>query len=86
MKGECQWQWTGSGYKVIGNNGNSMTLPAAGYRYCGGSVDDVGSYGGYWPSTPSGSEKAWELYFGSGSVDLYSDSRCNGLSVRLVQD
>jgi hypothetical protein len=86
LKGECQWQWTGSGYKVTGNNGNSMTLPAAGIRNCDGSVRGVGSLGFYCSSTPSGSEEAWELFFNSGRVEIGRDSRCNGLSVRLVQD
>ena len=29
----CQWEFTNSGYKVTGPNGNSIFLPAAGYRY-----------------------------------------------------
>ena len=39
LKAECQWSWNGSGYKVTGPNGNSIVLPASGYRYCDGSVD-----------------------------------------------
>lgn len=30
---ECEWEFTGNGYKVTGTNGNSIFLPAAGYRY-----------------------------------------------------
>lgn len=30
---ECEWEYTGAGYKVTGPNGNSIFLPAAGYRY-----------------------------------------------------
>lgn len=30
---ECDWEFTGSGYKVTGPNGKSIFLPAAGYRY-----------------------------------------------------
>lgn len=30
---ECTWEFTGSGYTVTGPNGNSIFLPAAGYRY-----------------------------------------------------
>ena len=84
LKNSCQWQWTGSGYKVTGPNGNSITLPAAGYRYCDGSTLNVGSYGYYWSSTPSGSDWAWGLNFGSDGVYMLSDDRCSGLSVRLV--
>ena len=87
LKNSCQWTWNGSGYKVVGPSGNSIVLPAAGCRNCGGSVGDVGSDGYYWSSTPSGSENAWALSFYSSKVDMYSNyRRCNGLSVRLVQD
>lgn len=30
---KCTWDFTGKGYKVTGPNGNSIFLPAAGYRY-----------------------------------------------------
>ena len=86
LKTECQWSWTENGYKVTGPNGNSITLPAAGFRNCDGSVNYVGSDGSYWSSTPFGSDYAWNLYFGSGSVDMDYNYRCDGLSVRLVQD
>lgn len=86
LKSECQWSWTGSGYKVTGPNGNSISLPAAGYRNCSGFVGGVGSYGYYWSSSPNGSENAWDLNFSSGGVDMGNDSRCIGRSVRLVQD
>lgn len=86
LKDKCQWNWTGSGYKVTGPNGNSIFLPAAGSRFCDGDVIGVGSYGYYWSSTPSGSELAWYLVFDSGGVRMGSDDRCYGRSVRLVQD
>ena len=63
----------------------AVFLPAAGYRYCDGSVYFVGSGGFYWSSTPDGSEYAWNLYFYSGGVLIYSSLRCLGLSVRLVR-
>ena len=86
LKNKCQWTWTGSGYKVTGPNGNSIVLPAAGYRGCDGGVRGVGSDGYYRSSTPSGSEGAWSLGFGSGYVGVDYNSRCFGHSVRLVQD
>lgn len=81
----CEWSWTGTGYKVTGPNGLSITLPAAGFRDCGGSVYDVGTLGAYWSSTPRGSEYAWCLDFDSSEVRMYNYPRCRGLSVRLVQ-
>ena len=86
LKNQCTWTWTGSGYKVVGPNGNSIYLPAAGYRYCDGGVDKVGSYGRYWSSTPTGSGVAYFLCFYSGRVFMYDSGRCGGLSVRLVQN
>ncbi len=86
LKDNCQWTWNGSGYTVTGPNGNSIVLPAAGYRDCSGSVSNVGSYGRYWSSTPNGSDYALSLHFYSGAVSVYDDYRCNGLSVRLVKD
>ncbi len=82
---ECTWKWNGNGYKVTGSNGKAIVLPAAGYRICSGGVRSVGSLGNYWSSTPSGSEEAWELDFGSGGVNVRSSYRCGGRSVRLVQ-
>ena len=86
LKAECQWSWTGNGYNVTGPNGNSISLPAAGYRGCIGGVHRVGSYGDNWSSTLNGSDGAWALNFDSGGVYVHFDGRCNGQSVRLVQD
>lgn len=86
LKAECQWTWTGSGYKITGPNGSSIVLPASGFRYSDGSVYNVGSLGVYWSSTPNGSDFAWLLGFDSGGVYMYYNRRCDGLSVRLVQD
>ena len=86
LKNQCTWTWTGSGYKVVGPNGNSIYFPAAGARDCDGNVYNVGSDGGYWSSTPNGSEDAYCLSFYSDGVDMYFDDRCYGGSVRLVQD
>ena len=86
LKAKCQWSWTGNGYKVIGPNGNSIVLPASGYRDCDISVSSVGSDGNYWSSTPDGSDDAWYFFFFSGGVYVRSYDQCYGLSVRLVQD
>lgn len=55
----------------------------SGYYY--GSVDDVGSFGGYRSSTVLSSDGAYYLYLDSSDVDpQYYDDRGDGLSVRCV--
>ncbi len=86
---ECTWTWTTQngvkGYKVTANNGNSIFLPAAGYRLDTGFVDK-GLYCGYWSSSvrtdlPYG---AWGIFADSGSFARGWSSRCYGFSVRPV--
>ncbi|MBQ6726673.1 MAG: hypothetical protein IJQ89_08865 [Bacteroidales bacterium] len=85
LKTGCQWSWTGSGYKVTGNNGESLFLPAAGFRYGNGSVFPGGFSGRYWSSTPSDSEQAYYLNFReTEELAIAKISRFFGLSVRLV--
>ena len=81
----CTWTWNGKGYVVKGDNGNSIILPAAGRRNCNGDVRYVGTYGGYWSSTPYNSDYAWFLDFDSSKVLRSYNDRCLGLSVRFVQ-
>ena len=86
LENECEWTWTGNGCKVTGPNGESITLPAAGIRYCYGDVSGVGTFSYYWSSTPDRSDGAWYLFFNSsGGVGMGVDGRCFGYSVRLVQ-
>ena len=51
LRTKCKWVWTTlngvNGYKVIGPNGNSIFLPAAGYMGKG-ALNDAGSDGWYW--------------------------------------
>ena len=86
LQKECTWIWMDDyGYKVVGPNGNSITLPAAGSRLCYGDVNDVGTLGYYWSSTPGDSDYVWGLFFSSGGVTMVNYARCSGPSVRLVQ-
>ena len=86
----CTWERTTqngvNGYKVTSKkNGNSIFLPAAGYRGNSG-LRNAGSYGNYWSSSlsTSGSSGAYDLYFGLSYVGWYIDGRYCGLSVRAV--
>ena len=81
----CVWTWQEDGYRVTGNNGNSIFLPAAGDRSCDGNVYNVGSSGNYWSSTPYDSYNARLLGFYWCEVGMYTRERCLGHSVRLVQ-
>ncbi len=89
----CTWKWVTSynnvsvnGYVVTGSNGNSIFLPATGYRNSG-SLISAGSLGVYWSSSlnESYSNCAWVLYFDSGSrYSGYGNNRYYGQSVRAV--
>ena len=85
LKEYCEWTWTGKGFKVIGDNGNSITLPAEGYSHFRRGVIRVGSEGRYWSSTPVGVDYAGRLHIDSTHVNVRVDMRKNGLSVRLVK-
>ena len=85
LKGECEWRWNGSGYLVIGPNGNSITLPADGWRGDDG-IKNVSTRGEYWTSTTCGNEDAYYLAITDEIISVYSQSKRVGDSVRLVQN
>lgn len=86
LKTNCTWEWqTDGGCKVTGKNGNSIVLPAEGWRDVNGSVYNVGNGGSYWSSTPYDAEGAWSLDFGSDDVFIEIGYRFYGQSVRLVK-
>ena len=84
----CVWTWQEDGYRVTGNNGNSIFLPAAAFRNRHGEVHGVGAYGYYWSSSAYSSNLAYYLiFYGSGYVtpaDYYH--RASGYSVRCLQE
>jgi hypothetical protein len=91
LRNSCTWTWTRqngvTGYRVTGPNGNSIFLPAAGFRY-GTDVYSRGSSGYCWSSSLDcgHSGDAYGLGFDGGNYDCYNDYRCNGLSVRPVTE
>ena len=89
LSSKCTWTWTSqngkNGYKVTGPNGNSIFLPAAGYRY-GESLYSAGSGGLYWSSSldTSSAGLARGLGFDSSNLSTAYDTRYCGQSVRPV--
>ena len=59
-------------------------LPAGGYRH-GTGINYAGSYGAYWSSTSTSSDKATSMDFSSSTVVAYNTNRSTGCSVRLVR-
>ena len=94
LRTKCTWTWTtnynGTGVKgriVTASNGNSIFLPAAGYRddtY----LDFAGSYGSYWSSSLSTDRpySAWYVYLSSDDVLRGTYYRYYGISVRPVTE
>ena len=89
LRNKCTWTWTSqgghNGYKVTGPNGNSIFLPAAGWR-SGTGENFVGDIGYYWSSTLSYSYGALYLDFNSSKHYTIYNFRCYGQSVRPVTD
>ena len=85
----CTVTWTTqngvNGRLLTGPNGNSIFLPAAGYRV-DSELYGAGSYGYYWSSSLSSgtTDRAWRLYFYSDYYDVYGYYRDCGLTVRAV--
>ena len=90
---ECNWSWKSSyngasGYLVTGPNGNTIFLPASGYR-CNGDLNYHGSNGFYWSRSlySSGTNNARSLNFGGGNVyPTYGSGRYYGFAVRPVAE
>lgn len=80
----CTSEWIGKGRIFTGPSGNSIFLPAAGYRDDSG-LYGVGSNGYYWSSSLYSSYpfSAWYLYFSSGYCGM-DDGYDRRRSVRLV--
>ena len=86
---DCAWVWTTqdgvNGVSVMGSNGNSIFLPAAGYR-TKTSTYGVGADGDYWSSTPAESSdlSAHYIFFSQWRQVTDYFNRDYGRSVRPV--
>lgn len=91
LRDNCTWSWTTingvNGYKVTGPNGNSIFLPAAGYRRNWG-MHDHGSYGSYWSASLHEDRPNWAYFlnFRDGNYNLYDQNRSDGYSIRPVTE
>ena len=98
LANKCTWTWTTqknsdgeeiNGYLVEGTNGNSIFLPAAGYR-SGSSLNEDGTKGMIWSSSlyylGSGDRCSYSLIYDSKYDEYYTYalSRCYGVPVRPV--
>ena len=92
LSNNCTWTWTTqNGVKgrlvTSKTNGNSIFLPAAGYRR-GTSLNSAGSSGSYWSSSLHTDYPYYpgDVSFDSGLVGSYDSSRYVGFSVRPVTE
>ncbi len=89
LRTNCTWTWTTqngvNGMLVTATNGNSIFLPAAGYRHMS-DFSEVGSTGNYWSSSlaPLSSSVALFVRFDSSYVRSLNNFRITGHSVRPV--
>ena len=98
LRNNCDWEWTSvngiNGYQVTGPNGNSIFLPATGYRI-GTDIGGCGSEGYYWSSEFEysvswlyGDDFSYCLSFNDG--DYYDSEHINyrnyGFTIRPVTD
>lgn len=87
LRDRCTLTWTNykgvNGYQVIGPNGNSIFLPAAGSPDSFGN-HSAGKYGWYWSRSFYYTLTSWRVFFGSNSYSCDYNERCSGYSVRPV--
>lgn len=87
----CKWEWTRingvKGFSIEGPNGNSIFLPASGYRE-GNDFYSAGEYGSYWTSSLDEGYtcEAYSLDFFDRNAFLYFSDRCKGFVIRAVKN
>ena len=81
---DCKWTWNGSEYKITGPNGNYITLPAEGYKYCNGKEHND-TTGAYWSRAAASEKNSWFMFFNATTKYVEYNRKCEGLSVRVVE-
>ena len=83
----CTWNEEKKGLDIVGPNGNSIFLPAAGYTWESRMIRLKDQVGNYWTRMPNSQTYARSLYFHSGGVHpLYNYNRSYGFSVRPCRE
>ena len=91
LNNNCSWTWTTcnniNGYQIIGPNGNSIFLPAAGYYHMS-KLESIGIQGNYWSSTPweEFDHDAYRIAFAETYHSVDFMGRFYGFSIRAVCD
>lgn len=88
LKFKCDWTWTSvnghNGYIVKGPNGNSIFLPAGGYRAA--AIEYEGSHGNYWLGTvDSDTGSIHAIMFDSNYVNFSGGGSSSRYTVRPVR-
>ena len=87
---ECNWTWTGAGYRVTGPNGNSIYLPAEGVNddkassYC--HTPPTKDTGYYWSSESFETDRDSGYQYTTGLYFDQNGYQCKQLAVRLDWD
>jgi len=66
------------------STGNSIFLPAAGFRFYLGTLTHQGTFGYYWCDSQVGGQRSYYLIFNMGSVNWNYLDRRSGLCIRSV--
>ena len=90
LKENCKWEWEGSGYSVVGGNGHSIFIPADGFRFYDGELEQVGRVGNYLYSNSltqrsTSSTDIFGFYSTDSGFYTSTSGHKNYYSVRLVK-
>lgn len=83
----CEWEWKSRngmyGWEIMGSNGNSIFLPAAG-AYSAYRLANVNESGRYWCSNMESTHFAFGLRFNNMTYNIVADTKFYGRPIRPV--